>query len=348
MCRYSCTAAAGLVYALDFVPATPIPSSPEISVGTMSQGPTDIDSKSILDSMVAQAGRIVLGKEQVIRLALACLLAKGHLLIEDLPGVGKTTLAHLLARLLGLHYQRIQFTSDLLPADIIGVSVYDRERALFRFHPGPVFSQLVLADEINRATPKAQSALLEAMEERQVTVEGETHKLPEPFFVVATQNPMHQIGTFPLPESQLDRFLMRIELGYPDQRSERDLLAGLDRRELLASLSPELSVDQLQQMQQQVQQVHASAAILDYCQALLLFSRNSQRFNHGLSPRAGLALLRAARAWALLDGRFQVLPEDVQAVLPATVGHRLHSTADTSVDESGGLTRHLLESVPVP
>ena len=314
----------------------------------MSPGQSDIDVKTILQRMVAQAGQIILGKERVIRLALACLLARGHLLIEDLPGVGKTTLAHLLARLLGLHYQRIQFTSDLLPADIIGVSIYDRERAVFRFHHGPVFSQLVLADEINRATPKAQSALLEAMEERQVTVEGETHKLPEPFFVVATQNPMHQVGTFPLPESQLDRFLMRIELGYPDHHSERELLAGEDRRELLDSLAPELSIERLQQFQHRVQQVHTSGAILDYCQALLQFSRSSQRFNHGLSPRAGLALLRASRAWALLDGRFQVLPEDVQAVLPATVGHRLHSTADTAVDESGSLTRHLLEAVPVP
>lgn len=314
----------------------------------MTDTPLDTDTKTMLDHMVSQAGQVVLGKERAIRLALSCLLAKGHLLIEDLPGVGKTTLAHLLARLLGLRYQRIQFTSDLLPADILGVSVYDREQAVFRFHPGPVFSQLLLADEINRATPKAQSALLEAMEERQVTVEGETYPLPKPFFVVATQNPMHQIGTFPLPESQLDRFLMRIELGYPDHQSERQLLAGTDPHALLAEVPPGLTSEQLQQLQQRVQQVHASAAILDYCQALLGFSRNSSRFNHGLSPRAGIAMLRAARAWALLDGRFQVLPEDVQAVLPATVGHRLHSTADTSVDESGSLTQHLLESVPIP
>ena len=314
----------------------------------MPHGQPDIDVKTFLQRMVEQAGQIILGKERIIRLALACLLAKGHLLIEDLPGVGKTTLAHLLARLLGLHYQRIQFTSDLLPADIIGVSVYDREQAVFRFHHGPVFSQLLLADEINRATPKAQSALLEAMEERQVTVEGETHKLPEPFFVVATQNPVHQVGTFPLPESQLDRFLMRIELGYPDHRSERELLAGQDRRELLDGLKPQLSIDRLQQLQKQVQQVHTADALLDYCQALLQFSRSSQRFNHGLSPRAGVALLRAARAWALLDGRFQALPEDVQAVLPAVVGHRLHSTSDTAVDESQSLTRHLLDAVPIP
>ncbi len=304
--------------------------------------------KEVLDRVIAEANRIILGKEQSIRLALACLLAGGHLLIEDLPGVGKTTLAHLLARLLGLHYQRIQFTSDMLPADIIGVSIYDREEGVFRFHRGPVFSQLVLADEINRATPKAQSALLEAMEERQVTADGETRQLPEPFFVIATQNPAHQIGTFPLPESQLDRFLMRVRLGYPDSRSERELLAGRDRRELLAEVEPCLDLAQLQTLQRQVEQVHVSEAILDYCQALLNFSRNSPRFNHGLSPRAGLALLKGAKAWALLEGRYQLLPEDVQAILAATVGHRLHSSADTGVDEGEALARHLLESVPIP
>jgi len=304
--------------------------------------------KEVLDRVIAEADRIILGKEQSIRLALACLLAGGHLLIEDLPGVGKTTLAHLLARLLGLHYQRIQFTSDLLPADIIGVSIYDREEGVFRFHQGPVFSQLVLADEINRATPKAQSALLEAMEERQVTADGETRQLPEPFFVIATQNPAHQIGTFPLPESQLDRFLMRVRLGYPDSLSERELLAGRDRRELLAQVEPCLDRAQLQTLQQQVGQVHVSEAILDYCQALLDFSRNSPRFNHGLSPRAGLALLRGAKAWALLEGRFQLLPEDVQAILAVTVGHRLHSSADTGVDEGEVLAKHLLETAPIP
>ena len=301
-----------------------------------------------LKNVIQTAGRVLLGKEQAIRLSLACLLARGHLLIEDLPGVGKTTLAHLLACLLGLQYQRIQFTSDLLPADIIGVSIYDRDETVFRFHPGPVFSQLVLADEINRATPKAQSALLEAMEERQVTAEGKTRKLPEPFFVIATQNPAHQIGTFPLPESQLDRFLMRVKLGYPDPRSERELLSGRDRRELLDALQACLSLDQLVHFQQQVGQVHLSKAILDYCQALLAFSRSSPRFNHGLSPRAGLALLRSAKAWALLEGRQDVIPEDLQAVLEATVAHRLHSTADTGVDEGEGLARHLLESVPIP
>ena len=310
------------------------------------QSTSDISSE--LEGIISEAGRVILGKEPVIRLALACLLAKGHLLIEDLPGVGKTTLAHLLARLLGLQYQRIQFTSDLLPADIIGVSVYDRDKGAFRFHPGPVFSQLVLADEINRATPKAQSALLEAMEERQVTVEGETRPLPEPFFVIATQNPAHQIGTFPLPESQFDRFFMRIRLGYPDTKAERALLSGEDRRDLLHKMEPAVTPKRLQELQAQVPQVHVSDALLDYCQALLEFSRSSPRFHHGLSPRAGLSLLRGARAWALLEGRFQVLPEDIQAVLPAIAGHRLHSTADTGVDEGGELARQLMESVPIP
>ena len=314
----------------------------------MLQDRRDTTIKSALDQTISRAGEVILGKEQAIHLSLACLLARGHLLIEDLPGVGKTTLAHLLARLLGLKHQRIQFTSDLLPADIIGASIYDRAEGVFHFHPGPVFSQLVLADEINRATPKAQSALLEAMEEHQVTTEGETHHLPEPFFVIATQNPAHQIGTFPLPESQLDRFLMRIELGYPDPRSERQLLNGRERREILENLEPALSLDQLRELQASLDQVHVSDAILDYCQAILEFSRTTQRFNHGLSPRAGLALLRGARAWALMEGRFQVLPEDVQAVLPATVGHRLHSTADTGVDEGRSLARYLLESVAIP
>ena len=303
--------------------------------------------ENAIDRLIREASRIILGKEHTVRLALACLLARGHLLVEDLPGVGKTTLAHLLAQLLGLHYQRIQFTSDLLPADIIGNSVYDREEGSFSFHPGPVFSQLVLADEINRATPKAQSALLEAMEEQQVTVDGTSYPLPTPFFVIATQNPAHQIGTFPLPESQLDRFLMRLQLGYPDARSERLLLAGEDRRELLRQVEPCLDLQQLQALQAQVNKVHVADAILDYCQELLSFSRSSRRFNHGLSPRAGLALLRSAKAWALLSGRFQLIPEDVQAVLPATVGHRLHSSSDTGTDEGAALARFLLESVAI-
>ncbi|MEN8214589.1 MAG: MoxR family ATPase [Pseudomonadota bacterium] len=304
--------------------------------------------KDILNRVVAEAGHIVLGNEQAIRLAFACLLARGHLLIEDLPGVGKTTLAHTLAKLLGLEYQRIQFTSDLLPADIIGIPVFDRDDSLFRFHPGPVFSQLLLADEINRATPRAQSALLEAMEERQVTVEGQTHRLPEPFFVIATQNPSHQVGTFPLPESQLDRFLMRIHLGYPDAAAERELLAGKDRQQMLAGVEPLLANAQLQDLQQEVGKVHVSAALLDYIQALLAYSRGSAEFSQGLSPRAGLALVHGARAWTLLDGRRHVLPEDVQMILPATTAHRLHGSADSGVTAGEGLATLLLESVAVP
>ncbi|AKH21121.1 AAA family ATPase [Sedimenticola thiotaurini] len=304
--------------------------------------------KQLLDQAVAQAGKIIVGKEHTIRLALTCLLANGHLLIEDLPGVGKTTLAHTLARLLGLQYQRIQFTSDLLPADIIGVSIYNRGDESFQFHPGPVFSQLLLADEINRATPKAQSALLEAMEERQVTSDGQTRNLPQPFFVIATQNPAHQVGTFPLPESQLDRFLMRIQIGYPDAQAERVLLAGEDRRNLLEQLAPCLTLEQLRELQQQVTRVHVSNALLDYIQALLKFSRSSPRFQHGLSPRAGLALINSARAWALLAGHPQVLPEDVQAVLAATVTHRLQGGGDGGMAEERGLAQYLLESVPLP
>lgn len=281
-----------------------------------------------LKAVVAQVGEFILGKERQVKLALACLLARGHLLIEDLPGVGKTTLAHVLAGSLGLQFNRIQFTSDLLPADILGVAIYERATGAFRFHPGPVFAQVVLADEVNRATPKAQSALLEAMEEQQVTVEGETRPLPEPFFVIATQNPAYQIGTFPLPESQLDRFLMVIELGYPDRLAERELLAGRERREMLAGIEPAMTPQELQALQKRARQVHVSDALLDYVQALLDFSRQSTHFVTGLSPRAGLALLQAARAWALLAGREHVLPEDVQAVLPYVAGHRLQPAVD--------------------
>jgi MoxR-like ATPase len=255
-----------------------------------------------IDEAISRAASIILGKQLQIRLALACLLARGHLLIEDLPGVGKTTLAHALATILGLNYQRIQFTSDLLPADILCVSIYNRDSSGFQFHPGPVFSHIVLADEINRATPKTQSALLEAMEERQVTVEGETRPLPQPFFVIATQNPLYQIGTFPLPESQLDRFLMRVELGYPDELSERALLQGRDRRELLREMAPVLSPARLLDVQSRVDSVYASDALLDYLQALLGYSRRAPNYQSGLSPRAGLALLQSARAWAYLEG----------------------------------------------
>jgi MoxR-like ATPase len=280
-------------------------------------------NRSLPDTILDHARAVILGKDHELRLALTCLLARGHLLIEDVPGVGKTTLAHLLARLLGLEYARIQFTSDLLPADVIGVAIYDRTSETFRFHPGPIFSQLVLADEINRATPKAQSALLEAMEERQVTVEGETRPLPEPFFVIATQNPLFQIGTFPLPESQLDRFLMRIRLGYPAAAQEKQLLAGEDRRALVARQAPALTNAELLALQQRVTEIHAAAPIIDYIHAILQFTRGSERFIYGLSPRAGLGLLRAAKAWALLEKREYVIPEDVQTVLPACAIHRL-------------------------
>ena len=293
------------------------------------------------------ASRIILGKERAVRLALACVLARGHLLIEDIPGVGKTTLAHVLARLLGLQFQRIQFTSDMLPADIVGVSVFDRREGAFRFHPGPVFAQLVLADEINRATPKAQSALLEAMEERQVSAEGTTWPLPEPFFVIATQNPSDQIGTFPLPESQLDRFLMRLSLGYPDRAAERALLAGEDRREMLARLPAELQPGELDALFAATRAVHVGPRLLDYVQNLLAASRNGANFALGLSPRAGLALLAAARAWALLDGRDHVQPEDLQAVLPAVAGHRLRAAEEIPLPPDR-LVRRLIEAVALP
>lgn len=302
-----------------------------------------------VSAVADQLNQIILGKDRQIRLALACLLARGHLLIEDLPGVGKTTLAHALATSLGLRFQRVQFTSDLLPADILGVSVFNRDSSQFEFHAGPVFTNVVLADEVNRATPRAQSALLEAMEENQVTVEGETRPLPRPFFVIATQNPSHQIGTFPLPESQLDRFLMRIELGYPDSRAERELLSGTDRRDLLARLQPQLDGDALIRMQGEVQAVHASAALLDYVQALVRHTRNAPDFAHGLSPRAALALLQAGRAWAYMEDRDHVLPEDLQAVMPAVVGHRLApgQTTDSS-SRSQSLVEKLLIDVAIP
>jgi MoxR-like ATPase len=301
-----------------------------------------------LAAVIEAANAVILGKHQELRLALACVLAGGHLLIEDLPGVGKTTLAHLLARLLGLNYARIQFTSDMLPADVTGVSVYDRASERFRFHPGPVFAQVVLADEINRATPKAQSALLEAMEERQVTAEGETRALPEPFFVIATQNPSYQVGTFPLPESQLDRFLMRLNLGYPAAEQEKALLAGADRRQLLAKLQPAMTAEALIAAQQRVEHIHAASSIIDYCHAVLVFTRLSERFVHGLSPRAGLGLVHAAKAWALLSGRDFVIPEDVQRVLPSVVTHRLVIGEDSGASRHAEVADYILASVPVP
>jgi MoxR-like ATPase len=301
-----------------------------------------------LVNVISQVEKVILGKPHQIRLALACLLARGHLLIEDLPGVGKTTLAHVLARSLGLQFQRIQFTSDMLPADILGVSIYQREQERFEFHPGPIFSQMILADEVNRATPKTQSALLEAMEEHQVTSEGETRPLPAPFFVIATQNPTNQIGTFPLPESQLDRFLMRIRLGYPDAQAERGLLSGMDRRDIVAKLTPQMDTVELMVLQQLAGKVIVSAALLDYIQAILRYTRESNRYVHGLSPRAGLSLLAASRAWALLDGRSSVIPEDVQIVLPGVVSHRLQGVQDVQVSDGERLARELLTAVPIP
>ncbi len=301
-----------------------------------------------LNNVIRQAEQIILGKPQQIRLALVCLLARGHLLIEDLPGVGKTTLAQVLARTLGLQFQRIQFTSDLLPADILGVSVFQRNSSDFKFHPGPIFAQMILADEVNRATPKAQSALLEAMEEHQVTIEGVTRALPAPFFVIATQNPSHQIGTFPLPESQLDRFLMRIQMGYPDAQAERGLLSGADRREIIAKLDPQMESGELLALQQRVKQVFVSPALLDYIQAILRHTREAARYTHGLSPRAGLALLTAARAWALLDERDAVIPEDVQAILPGVVNHRLQAIGEYQKQNSETLVRELIEAVAIP
>lgn len=301
-----------------------------------------------IQPILTQIAQLILGKDRQIRLALACLLARGHLLIEDMPGVGKTTLSHVLAKTLGFDFQRIQFTSDLLPADILGVSIYDPERTDFKFHPGPIFTRMILADEINRASPKTQSALLEAMEEHQVTVEGVTRALPEPFFVIATQNPTYQAGTFPLPESQLDRFLMRIELGYPDARAERALLQGQDRRSLLADLAPALTLSELDHMQRSVASLFASDALIDYIQALLAYTRQSSRFVTGLSPRAALGLLHAAQAWAFIEGRDAVLPEDVQAILPAVAGHRLHGRGEFNGETGTALAAHLVEAVPIP
>lgn len=311
------------------------------------QAMPSLDEHTLIVDVLAAANQIILGKESQIRLALSCLLAHGHLLIEDLPGVGKTTLANTLARLLGLQFSRIQFTSDMLPADIIGVSIFDRDKTEFKFLPGPVFTQVLLADEINRATPKTQSALLEAMEERQVTIEGQTRLLPELFFVIATQNPSFQIGTFPLPESQLDRFMLRIELGYPDRKAERVLLEGGGQREKLPTLTACLSPNQLASLQLQAAAIHVSPALLDYVQLLIEATRNAQDFVHGLSPRAALSLLAAARAWAFVDGRKMVLPEDVQAVLPGVACHRLRLSKNGAHARSEDIAA-LVRSVSLP
>jgi len=306
-----------------------------------------MDTQHTLKTLLAQLNAVIVGKPSQIQDCVACLLAGGHLLIDDVPGVGKTTLAHALARSFGLQFSRVQFTSDLMPSDLSGVSVYERGKEAFVFHPGPIFTQVLLADEINRASPKTQSALLEAMEEKQASVEGQTRPLPEPFFVIATQNPLEQIGTYPLPESQLDRFLMRISLGYPDRAAERELLSGVDRRSMVDALMPVIGAAELAQLQAQVRAVHAAGPLLDYVQDLIAATRSGQWFVQGLSPRAGIAVLRAAQAQALLSGRDYVAPDDVQAVLPQTIAHRLipvDSAARGAVEQ----VRAMVAAVPLP
>ena len=317
---------------------------PSVCMIDASCGSSDV--RDHIDAFTRQVGEVIVGKTEAVKLAVACLLARGHLLIEDIPGVGKTTLSQALARSLGLGFQRIQFTSDLLPADILGNSIFDRNEHRFVFHRGPIFSQLVLIDEVNRATAKTQSALLQAMEENHISADGVTYPLPEPFFVIATQNPQHQVGTFPLPESQLDRFLMRIELGVPDRASERAMLLGVDRRTMLGELKPVFSVDVLREIQSAARKVHTSPALLDYLQDLLDASR--QRHTTGLSPRAGLALLHASQAWALMHGRELVLPEDIQAVAIPVMAHRLGYDVQQPGESGRTLAEGLLRSVPVP
>jgi len=316
---------------------------------TLEQLPLNAEGqKAAIAAARKSLGSIILGKDDEISMALACLLARGHLLIEDLPGLGKTMLAQALARVLGLSYQRIQFTSDMLPADIVGVSMFRQQQGEFVFQPGPVFAQLVLADEVNRATPKAQSALLEAMEEQQVSVDGQTHRLPQPFFVVATQNPSDQIGTFPLPESQLDRFLMRLELGYPNEENERALLTGTDRRKLLATVMSSLTPQLLELLQDEVQKVHMSEPLIDYVQALVRYTRESPEIETGLSPRGALALVAAARAHSFIENHSGVFPDDVQAVFPAVAGHRLKPANGSSYRSPHDMTRHILTTVAIP
>ena len=307
----------------------------------------DTPQADTIDAVIEGIAKILLGKDEQIRLALACLFASGHLLIEDLPGMGKTLLSHTLAQILGLDFNRIQFTSDLLPSDVIGVSIFDKNTSSFRFMPGPVFSQVLLADEINRATPKSQSALLEVMEEQTVTVDGETHTLPKPFFVIATQNPATQTGTYPLPESQMDRFLMRIELGYPDKAAERKLLTEGDRRTQLEKLQAIMSAEKLIAIQTEVEKVKVADTLLDYVQRLINYSRKQNEFAFGLSPRGSLALLKAAKAWALIHRRNHVIPEDVQQVLPSVLEHRLRGSADHTGHGGISLAQKLLTGVDV-
>ena len=306
-----------------------------------------MNAQQKLKSLVDQLNTVIVGKPTQTQDCVACLLAAGHLLIEDVPGVGKTTLAHALARTFGLQFSRVQFTSDLMPSDLSGVAIYERAKEQFVFHPGPLFAQVLLADEINRASPKTQSALLEAMEEKQVSVDGETRALPTPFFVIATQNPHDQVGTYALPQSQMDRFLMRISLGYPDRAAERELLTGRDRRDLVDALPSLLDASELQELQQQVQAIHAAAPLLDYVQDLIAATRNGQWFQTGLSPRAGIAVLRCAKAQALLCGRDYVAPDDVQALLAQTVAHRLTPLRDAgrgAVEQ----VRAMIDAVPLP
>jgi MoxR-like ATPase len=308
---------------------------------------TQSDLHGRLNDAVHAVNRIIMGKEQQVKLAFSCLLARGHLLIEDLPGVGKTTLAHALATVIGVRYQRIQFTSDLLPADILGVSIYRRDQERFEFHPGPIFSELVLADEINRATPKSQSALLEAMAERQVTIEGKTHALPSPFFVIATQNPLDLVGTFPLPDSQLDRFLLSISLGFPEPEIERQLLTSEDRVLMLRDTEALISPEDVIQLNQDCQKTHISDALLDYVQALLAETRNSRWFEVGLSPRAGIAMLQCCKAYAFLEGRDFAIPEDVKAIFPGLARHRM--TVPHGMESSvGEQITDLLNQVAIP
>ena len=306
-----------------------------------------MDAQRTLKKLLDQLNTVIVGKPSQIQDCVACLLAGGHLLIDDVPGVGKTTLAHALARSFGLQFSRVQFTSDLMPSDLSGVSVYERGKEAFVFHAGPIFAQVLLADEINRASPKTQSALLEAMEEKQVSVEGETRPLPDPFFVIATQNPLDQVGTYPLPESQLDRFLMRISLGYPDRAAERELLSGKDRRGMVDALQTVMQPGELKQLQAQVQAVHAAGPLLDYVQDLIAATRSGQWFVQGLSPRAGIAVLRAAQAQALLSGRDYVAPDDVQALLPQTIAHRL-IPVDSAARGAEEQVRAMLAAVPLP